>query len=161
LELFIVPVITLESILRSIPEWTNIAVIKTDMQGYNFITVQAAAAILKEKVTHIYTEVWRDDVYTYHANNDLCRDWLPFMTKLGYTLVKTTRDGENVEGIPVLCKKQLQKHPQRPDVDEQSAGLREDDAYWVRNDKVGQPFPEEIVVKKFKGFTKEQYASCV
>lgn len=154
------PVITLSSLLLSIPETTRVAFVMTDMQGFDFTAVKAAGSVLKDRVTHILNEVWDNDVYTYHANNDLCRDWLPFMTDLGYTLVKTTRENSDMEKVKARCKKQLKDNPQRPLVSE-SAGLQENDAYWVRNDAIGQPFPKAGTVQNFNpGFTEEEYKSC-
>lgn len=82
--LAIVPVITLSSLLNSIPKRINVAFLMTDIQGYDFMAIKEARNTLKERVTHIMTEVWYDDVYTYSGvHNDLCRDWLPLMTELG------------------------------------------------------------------------------
>lgn len=85
-KLVIVPVITLSSLLNSIPSFTNISLLMTDMQGLDFVTVKAGAQTLKDKVTHLITEVWLKDSYTYDAKNDLCRDWMPFMEELGELL---------------------------------------------------------------------------
>ncbi len=82
--LAIVPVITLSSLLNSIPKRINVAFLMTDIQGYDFMAIKEAGNTLKERVTHIMTEVWYNDIYTYSGvHNDLCRDWLPMMTELG------------------------------------------------------------------------------
>ena len=57
------------------------------MQGFDFTAVKEGADVLKERVTHIVTEVWKDDIYTYDARNDLCRDWMPLMEELGEFIV--------------------------------------------------------------------------
>ena len=79
----IVPVITLTSLLDSIPSTVNIAMMMTDIQGYDFRTVKAGAKAVKERVTHLVTEVSKEDKYSYDTQNDLCRDWIPFMEELG------------------------------------------------------------------------------
>lgn len=82
--LAIVPVITLSSLLNSIPKRINVAFLMTDIQGYDFTAIREARDTVKQRVTHIMAEVWYDDVVTYSGvHNDLCRDWLPFMTELG------------------------------------------------------------------------------
>jgi len=82
-KLVLAPVITLSSLLRSIPAFTKVSVLMTDIQGFDFAAIKEGASVLKEKVTHLVTEVWKDDKYTYDAQNDFCRDWMPFMKKLG------------------------------------------------------------------------------
>ena len=79
----VVPVITLSSLLNSIPSTAKISVLMTDIQGLDFTAIKEAAEVIKEKVTHLKTEVWKNDEYTYDAKNDLCRDWIPFMEELG------------------------------------------------------------------------------
>ena len=153
----LVPVITLSSVINAIPTTTNISLIKTDMQGFDFVAIKEAATALKKRVTHLYTEVWFDDTYTYHAENDLCRDWLPFMTELGYVLVRTNGKGDDVKEIRANCEKQLKDRPVRPDV-EASAGLNEGDAFWVREDAVGEPFPQCETTPP--NFSANEYSSC-
>ena len=81
------------------------------------------------------------------------------MTELGYDLVKI-RGNIDPDSVKAQCKKQLADNPTRPGVAE-SAGLDESDAYWVRKDSVGMPFPEcPIITKATKTFTAEEYATC-
>jgi len=63
--LAIVPVITLSSLLNSIPKRINVAFLMTDIQGYDFMAIKEAKNTLKERVSHMMNEVWYDDVYTY------------------------------------------------------------------------------------------------
>lgn len=132
----------------------------TDIQGYDYIVVKAAAKEIKEHITHLETEVWINDVYTYDAQNDFCRDWLPFMTELGYTCVNLG-DISDMEQIKANCEKWIKEHPVRPTVQE-SSGLKERNAFWVRNDAMDNlTFPDTLVVQKFiPGFTEEDYATC-
>lgn len=82
-KLAIVPVITLSSLLRSIPTSAKTSLLLPDMQGFDFTAVKEGADVLKERVTHIVTKKWKDDTHTYNARNDLCRDWMPLMEELG------------------------------------------------------------------------------
>jgi FkbM family methyltransferase len=158
----LVPVITLTSVIHAIPESVEIALIKTDMQGFDFTAIKEAGEALKKRVTHLKTEVWFDDVYTYDAKNDLCRDWMPLMAKLGYTLMSASRNNMNQQQTEAQCATQLKERPERPGVSE-SAGLREGDAFWVRNDVVesNPDFPDCKLMPKFKPeFTEEDYQTC-
>ena len=77
----------------------------------------------------------------------------------GYTLVKTSNE-EDMEKLKARCEKQLRDNPQRPSAKE-NAGLSEDNAYWVRNDVVEQPFPEVVSVQNYDpGYTEEEYKTC-
>jgi len=82
----LVPSLTLETILQSIPVHIDIPYIKTDMQGYDFAAVRAGrTALLERGIKNIETEtVWNDSYQYEDVYNDLCRDWLPYMTELGY-----------------------------------------------------------------------------
>ena len=163
----IVPVITLSSLISAVPNTTQISLLKTDMQGLDFVAIKEAGSTLKQRVRHIMTEVWMNDHYTYHANNDLCRDFLPFMTELGYELAADIKfDSRSVthsrtpDQIRTQCEKQLRDTPVRPGVKE-GAGLDERDAYWVRKDSIDMPFPDCPNIKKpRKTFTAEEYATC-
>ena len=109
------------------------------------------------------TEVWLHDVYTYHANNDFCRDWFPFMTDLGYDIIKLKgrQKVEGIDNIKAQCGQQLLKHPTRPRPSE-SAGLQEADAYWVRRGTDASiSFPDCPKIQDLnKTYTAEEYASC-
>ena len=163
-KLLLVPVITLTSLLESIPQTVRIRVLMTDMQGYDFVAVKAAGPAVFKRVSHILAEVWENDVQTYCTENDLCRDWLPFMTKLGYTLIKVTdqatRESTNKDAQMARCRKQLRESPERPS---SKFGLSESDAQFVRNDAVGQPFPDtayRMSPNMKPHFTANDYAKC-
>lgn len=66
-----------------------------------------------------------------------------------------------MQKLKTSCKKQLKDYPQRPSGKEH-AGLSEDNAYWVRNDVVDQPFPEVVSVQEYDpGYAEEEYKTCV
>ena len=159
----LVPLLTLESLLNSIPQHIQIVAMKTDMQGYDFVAIQGGGQTLLERVPHLMTEVWDDDVYSYNAKNDLCRDWLPYMTQLGYDLVKTRYETDPQKVIE-YCKQRLIDFPTRPSVNE-SAGLHENDAYWIRrgsDDASNVTHVNlDITLPKYRPtFTSEDYESC-
>lgn len=158
----IVPVITLTSLLHAIPSSVKVSLLKTDMQGFDFTAIQAAGSALKDKVSHIINEVWFDDVYSYDVENDLCRDWLPFMTGLGYTLTAVDRGGDwDAATINTRCEKQLNDNPSRPTVKERP-GLVEGNVFWIRHDAIDIPFPIVTEVQHFNHsyFSEEEYATC-
>mmetsp|Transcript_7738 Transcript_7738/g.28062 ORF Transcript_7738/g.28062 Transcript_7738/m.28062 type:complete len:329 (+) Transcript_7738:204-1190(+) len=156
----LVPVVTLSSIVRAVPESVAISVLMTDMQGFDFVAVREAADVLRERAPYIVSEVWLDDVYTYRAENDLCRDWLPLMKGLGYALQRLQSHKGKAIGaktVAAKCEKQMRERPERPAPDA-SAGLRESNAYWVRDDAPGTAFPE--VSRAGVEWTDRDYASC-
>lgn len=82
-----------------------------------------------------------------------------FIPIQGYTLLKTDRLGDG-EKAKAFCKKWIEEHPVRP-TSEESPGLNEDDADWVRNDAVGEPFPVSTRLHKYNPkFTPEDYKTC-
>ena len=156
-----VPVITLSSLINAIPNTTEISLLKTDMQGFDYVAIKEAGSILTKRVKHIMTEVWMNDHYTYFATNDLCRDFMPLMTSLGYELMKLSSSADTPDQIKVRCDVQLKNTPIRPKVEE-AAGLDERDAYWVRKDSAGETFPDCPNIKKLDySYTNEEYATCV
>lgn len=163
----IVPVITLTSILNAIPSSVKIPFIKTDMQGFDFVATKAAGSVLRERVAHIMNEVWFDDIYTYEAENDFCRDWLPFMTEMGFVLRKiegwggSAGEPPNPEIIAALCQKQLEQFPKRPTVQERP-GLVEGNAHWVRDDAIDVQLPHFDTILEFNQshFSEEDYVTC-
>jgi len=168
----IVPVITLSSFLNAIPSTVKISFLKTDMQGFDYAAIKEAGTRLVEKgVYHISSEVWYDDVYSYDAANDFCRDWLPLMTELGYVLSHFDGVGNrggignqpaNMEKVEAQCQEQLKQFPERPTV-EQRHGLSEGNAWWVHRNAIDVPFPDTPLNYQFDNnhFTEEDYATCV
>jgi hypothetical protein len=101
-----------------------------------FFALKASGdAMAKRKIPRVMTEVWYDDISTCQGvQNDLCRAWLPFMTSIGYELVRVNLDPFNTEDstrnaqlVKNKCKEQLTLNPERPPF---KAGLKEADAYW-------------------------------
>lgn len=134
-KLKVVPTISFRNILDSLRNF-EIDLILTDMQGHDFVSVSSVGSYLAERaVKRLVTEVYKDNITTYKgAHNDLCRDWLPHMTSIGYVFEGlTTMVGEtgtlldgyrNYEEAVESCKKSLEKNP------EEKAGLSEYNAFW-------------------------------
>jgi hypothetical protein len=140
------------------------------MQGHDFSALRASGdAMAKRKISRVMTEVWYDDISTYRGvQNDLCRDWLPFMTSIGYELVRVDVDPFNTEDstrnaqlVKKRCKEKLTLNPDRPSF---KAGLKETDVYWrLKSDKSTEHDSMDMYEynshHKFL-FTPEEYASC-
>ena len=135
-QLKVVPTIGLRLILESLRNF-EIDFILTDMQGHDFAAVSSVGDFLaKAGVKRLVTEVYRDQVFTYQGvQNDLCQDWLPHMTNIGYVfegLTEMSGDTEglidgyrNAEEIVGSCKIAASKTDKTP-----KAGLSEYNAFW-------------------------------
>jgi hypothetical protein len=131
----IVPTVAFRTILESLQHY-DIQMIMTDMQGHDFKAVSSVGDYLAQVgVKRLVTEVYKDNVSTYKdAHNDLCRDWLPHMTSIGYVFeglrmmmgdTETLLDGyRNAQEVIETCKKEMKDHPV------ETAGLSEYNAYW-------------------------------
>lgn len=81
-----VQVHTLKELLDAIPSNLAISFLKTDMQGYDFTAIKSAGNELK-RVKRIMSETFQDGKPTYaNTLNEYNRDWLPYMTGMGYTM---------------------------------------------------------------------------
>lgn len=76
-----VKIISFVEILQGIDK--PITFVKTDMQGYDFTAVSSAGSLLY-KINKIQTEVYTGPSTYKHVQNDMCKDWLPFMKKWGW-----------------------------------------------------------------------------
>lgn len=84
--LHVVPVISLETLLSSVPSDVQVAYIRTDMQGHDFLTLSSIGSRLT-RVPYVAAETWFSNQYTYKdVNNDFCGNLLPHMLGLGYDL---------------------------------------------------------------------------
>ena len=116
----IVPSISFQDILDSIPIDIDIPFIKTDMQGFDFRAVKSVGeSLVARGVKRLLTEVYLDNIQTYEdVENDLCLHWIQYMNSLGYKLHRLGR----LSGSEALmnCKTSYNK----------TSGLAEADAYW-------------------------------
>ena len=82
-----VPVLSLEMLLRAVPEELDIALLKTDMQGHDHRAVAAAGRAAIRRVRRLVTEVYCGGFVEYGgARNALEREWLPHMARMGFAL---------------------------------------------------------------------------
>lgn len=147
----IVPTISFRTILESLQHY-DIQMILTDMQGHDFKSVSSVGDYLAQVgVRRLVTEVYKDNVSSYKdAHNDLCRDWLPHMTSIGYVFegltnmrgdVETLLDGyRNAQEVKETCEKERKEHPV------ETAGLSEYNAYWRLESE--PPMPASFVSKE-------------
>lgn len=127
------PVVSLQSIIDMIPTAVDIAYLKTDMQGTDFQSVSSIGRDLL-RVKWIATEVWHHNRQSYKdARNDFCRDWMPYMSDLGYSVRAVGIDCDDVvrDGIA-----DLYSHCEQDKIDfpTPSPGLMECDILWARSD---------------------------
>lgn len=82
----IVPSLSLSSILQSIDSTINISYLKSDIQGLDLEVIKSAGDLIK-RIPYLKTEVFLGNFVSYkNSHNDFCRDWLPYMTDLGYEI---------------------------------------------------------------------------
>lgn len=138
----IVPVISFQELLDSIPSNIEIAFIKTDMQGSDFRAVSSVGAYLRKRgVKRLKTEVYLDNVRTYeNSENDFCLHWIPYMTSIGYRLFQLGK--ETPREAMQHCSKRFPA----------TNGLSEYDAYWaltnLQEDDSHEMYEYPLQVKK-------------
>jgi hypothetical protein len=169
----VVPIISFRNILDSLRNF-EIDLILTDMQGHDFVSVSSVGKYLAERnVKRLITEVYRDNVTTYKgAQNDLCKNWLPHMTSIGYVFEGlTAMVGEtdtllygyhNYEEAVASCKKSLENNP------EEKNGLNEYNAFWrlESEPKVGSgiefyQYGTHSSKREGHKFADQDYAKCM
>ncbi|KAI8108738.1 hypothetical protein M9435_005155 [Picochlorum sp. BPE23] len=116
----IVPILSFQDVLDSIPLDIEIAFIKTDMQGFDFKAVSSVGkALVSRGVKRLLTEVYLENTNTYEGvENDFCLHWIQYMTSVGYAI----RQLGSVSGSDAVSQCQTFHN--------QTSGLRETDAYW-------------------------------
>jgi hypothetical protein len=171
-KLKVVPLISFKNILDSLRNY-KIDLILTDMQGHDFASVSSVGGYLAETgVKRLITEVYKDNISSYKgANNDLCKDWLPHMTSIGYVFEgltemvgdeKTLIEGyRNNKEIVETCKKSLLENTV------EKTGLNEYNAFWRLKSEptVGMgidiyQYGTHSSKKPGYKFAKEDYTKC-
>merc|ERR1712060_570154 len=83
---FLVSVVSMETLIRSIPPNIDILHLKTDMQGFDFLAVKSAGKALC-RIPTLVTELYVNGHAPYEGvENDLELQWKPYMAKMGYNL---------------------------------------------------------------------------
>lgn len=92
----IVPVLSMATLLSSIPSTINIKHLKTDMQGFDFAAVSSAGRNIR-RIPEVYAEVYIGTASYEGVHNDLWKDWEPYMITMGYnrTTNNVKRRGED------------------------------------------------------------------
>mmetsp|Transcript_33838 Transcript_33838/g.66797 ORF Transcript_33838/g.66797 Transcript_33838/m.66797 type:complete len:332 (-) Transcript_33838:102-1097(-) len=168
-----VPTLSLTTLLQSIPLKVEITFIKTDMQGHDFGALAAGgAALVARGVRYIETETFWKDSYQYkEVHNDLCRDWLPLMAKLGYDYDFTRRNEGycpkdqfgTVELAQQTCAKYIAEYPVRQQTNSDTKYTC--NVLWrlkgVASTGNTSPYDHPTLGKKAPyTFTAEEYSSC-
>ena len=140
----IVNVISLTTLVESIPLTVKLWYLKTDMQGFDFDALRSAADILRSgRAQYVMSEVWWDRYQSYAGqNNDFCLHQYPLMRALGYELVDVENGYQSnkyhgIERLKTLDTKQIRSHDEilkmcalQTDAPEKTGKCNEGDAYW-------------------------------
>ena len=163
----VVPVLSLKTVLSSLPLRVEVPYLKTDMQGADFAAIESLLGHdlkginMLRRIPYILTEVWLQNEQSYLGfHNDLCRNWLPLMDAAGYKLVYIrVIESNELRNWPATelddwsqawaynphlqCDADLnnEKHTRRP-------GLFEADVHWIRNDTFHAILYEDIKPKR-------------
>jgi len=133
----IVPVLPMRTVIASIPVESEIWLLKTDMQGWDYAALVGAGELLR-RVHYIRSECWLANTRPYNGpENDFCLHVLPYLTSQGFELVhmhgnsKARAFVNNWKGVTgmrdalAFCET-TKDRPAR-------AGLLEADAYFKRS----------------------------
>lgn len=122
-----------------IPATVDIAFLKSDIQGDDFEAIQSIGNDLL-RIKWLSTEVWHHNLQSYKGvHNDFCRDWLPHLTALGFSVraiglvdamhFKHCLDIlEHGDDLYTHCEDEKRREPTA------QAGLAECDLLWARDD---------------------------
>ena len=126
-----VRIIPLVAVLDAVPPSVRIELLKIDTQGHDFSTLEATPALaLRGRAAYLKTEVWLGRQNYAGVRNDLCRDFLPYLRRVGYALQAVVR----FDGSLVTRKGKEDEYckAQKPRVGEGKPGSWQDeaDAYW-------------------------------
>lgn len=88
-----VPVLPLEALLRAVPSDVDIPYLKTDTQGFDLEVVKSASVKSLRRVGKIMSETYLPGIAKVryrNVRNELGRDWIPYMKKVGFGLTNPT-----------------------------------------------------------------------
>lgn len=114
----IVPVLTLEQLLRAIPPHLSIPLLKTDMQGYDFMAMSACPLTLLRRADQVFHEANCNGFRGENPNaprNDMDGQWMAFMEeRAGYllTLNECAMLGEGREGNALWTRDDVVNAPE-------------------------------------------------
>lgn len=130
----LVPVVSMQSVLDSIPAEVSTPFVKTDMQGADFEAIASVGRGI-QRFGWLHTEVWHHGCKSYEQfDNDFCRDWYPHMTQMGYRVLDIGRDWAtcsdviaNKDRIADFCLESIARYTS-------CEQIQECDILWVRDD---------------------------
>jgi hypothetical protein len=85
----LVPVVPLAAVLGAVPEGVSIALLKLDMQGYDYVAAEGAGAALR-RAEQVFAEV-NCGGFAFNKEappNDFGSQWAPLMRGLGFVLAE-------------------------------------------------------------------------
>lgn len=94
-----VPVLSLDAVLDGVPREVQIDFLKTDTQGFDLQVIKSASRGNLRRLRKIKSETYlpqAEQTRYEGATNDLYRDWVPYMKKMGFRLTNPT-DKTNME----------------------------------------------------------------
>ena len=107
-----VPVVSFGGLLASLPpaESLTLHALKTDMQGYDFVTLASVGERLR-RAHWVLSETYLrgDSAYKLAVGNDFCSQLLPHMTRIGFRL-QELRATVGTPGRPVLASSTALAH---------------------------------------------------
>lgn len=90
----IVPVLSLQALLDAVPSNIEIQSLKTDAQGFDLDVVKSASPRSLRRIKKIVSETYLEGIGAARyegVRNDLERDWVPYMKKVGFKLSNPTK----------------------------------------------------------------------
>lgn len=108
----VVAVLSLQSILSAIPPEIKIPLLKTDTQGHDFAVLKSASIKELNRIDKVISETYLSSLSNrvYEGvNNDLEKDWIPYMTIAGFQLTNPPTDGSKSEYDAVWVKRHGQQ----------------------------------------------------
>ena len=90
----IVPVISMQNVLSSVPPHIDIWLLKTDMQGFDASAIKAGGDMLS-RIHYVHAETYLLGAHPYKTapGNSFCKDLLPTLTAKGFAPVGLYREG--------------------------------------------------------------------
>lgn len=147
----LVPVISMSTVLASLPSRIDVWFLKTDMQGHDFIALSSTGALLRQRVHYIMSETAVNNVHAYNGTaNDLCRDHLPFMRANGFKMLGMCKPCKAAFSSRAGGRKRQAQRPSLSEIDrfcflqrrnKARPGLAERDVWWKRVDTTLPPPP--------------------
>ena len=138
-----VPVISMTSVMQSVPDELTIWFLKTDMQGHDFAALSSCGALLRRIdwiMAEVYTHSNLSEATYVSASNRYCEDFVPHMASIGFLPwgVTTHRPhaaihhfGKSQQAADEWCRQDFAR----------KINARETNGYWVRNDSKLPPPP--------------------